>query len=113
MSKEAKFELDGKTYALPTLEGSEGEKAVDVSALRAESGYITLDEGYGNTGACISKITFIDGDKGILRYRGIPIEEIAEKSNFIETAWLIIYGELPNRAGQGVFRFAHGAFVPA
>src|SRR5882724_1060034 len=98
MSKEAKLELDGKIYTLPTLEGSEGEKAVDVSALRADSGYITLDEGYGNTGACISKITFIDGDKGILRYRGISIEELAEKSNFIETAYLIIYGNLPNRA---------------
>jgi citrate synthase len=97
MSKEAKLELDGKTFTLPTLEGSEGEKAVDISALRAESGYITLDEGYGNTGACISKITFIDGDKGILRYRGIPIEELAEKSNFIETAYLIIYGVLPTR----------------
>src|SRR3954468_16130259 len=97
MSKEAKLELDGKAYALPTVEGSEGEKGVDISALRASSGYITLDEAYGNTGACISKITFIDGDKGILRYRGIPIEELAEKSNFIETAWLLIYGKLPDR----------------
>ena len=98
MSKEAKLELDGKTYTLPTFEGTEAEKAVDVSSLRANSGYITLDDGYGNTGSCISKVTFIDGDKGILRYRGIPIEELAEKSNFIETAYLIIYGELPNRA---------------
>jgi citrate synthase len=97
MNKEAKLELEGKTYALPTIEGTEGEKAVDISSLRANSGYITLDEGYGNTGACISKITFIDGDKGILRYRGIPIEELAEKSTFIETAYLIIYGHLPNR----------------
>jgi citrate synthase len=97
MSKEAKLELDGKTYTLPTLEGSEHEKAVDISALRTSSGYITLDEGYGNTGACISKITFIDGDQGILRYRGIPIEELAEKSTFIETAYLIIYGHLPTR----------------
>jgi citrate synthase len=97
MNKEAKLELDGKTYTLPTLEGSEGEKAVDISALRANSGYITLDEGYGNTGACVSKITFIDGDKGILRYRGIPIEDLAEKSTFIETAYLIIYGHLPKR----------------
>ena len=82
MSKEAKLELDGKAYALPTVEGSEGEKAVDISSLRANTGYITLDDGYGNTGSCVSKITFIDGDKGILRYRGIPIEELAEKSNF-------------------------------
>jgi citrate synthase len=98
MSKEAKLELDGKVYSLPTVEGSEGEKAIDVSSLRATTGYITLDDGYGNTGSCSSKITFIDGDKGILRYRGIAIEELAEKSNFIETAYLIIYGELPDHA---------------
>ena len=97
MSNQAKLELDGKTYALPTLVGSENEKAVDVSALRASTGYITIDDGYGNTGSCVSDITFIDGDQGILRYRGIPIEELAEKSNFIETAYLIIYGNLPNR----------------
>ena len=98
MSKEAKLELDGKVYMLPTVEGSEGEKAVDVSSLRANTGHITLDEGYGNTGSCVSKITFIDGEKGVLRYRGIPIEELAEKSSFIETAYLIIYGDLPNHA---------------
>ena len=98
MSKEAKLELDGKIYPLPTVEGSEGEKAVDISSLRANTGYITLDDGYGNTGSCVSKVTFIDGDKGILRYRGIPIEELAEKSNFVETAYLIIYGDLPSRA---------------
>ena len=98
MSKEAKLELDGKTYVLPTFEGSEGEKAVDVSSLRANTGYITLDDGYGNTGSCVSKITFIDGEKGILRYRGIPIEELAEKSSFVETAYLVIYGNLPNHA---------------
>jgi citrate synthase len=98
MSNEAKIELDGKTYTLPTLTGSENEKAVDVSALRANTGYITLDDGYGNTGSCTSNITFIDGEKSILRYRGIPIEELAEKSNFIETAYLVIYGTLPTRA---------------
>lgn len=98
MNKEAKLELDGKTFSLPTVIGSEGEKAVDVSSLRADTGYITLDDGYGNTGSCSSKITFIDGEKGILRYRGIPIEELAEKSTFIETAYLIIYDHLPNRA---------------
>src|ERR1035437_4121060 len=98
MSNEAKLELEGKAYTLPTLVGSEGERAVDISSLRASSGYITLDESYGNTGACVSKITFIDGEQGILRYRGIPIEELAEKSTFIETAYLIIYGALPNRA---------------
>src|SRR6202167_4041027 len=98
MSDEAKLVLEGKVFTLPTIVGTEGERAVDVSALRANTGYITLDDGYGNTGSCVSKVTFIDGDQGILRYRGIPIEELAEKSNFIETAYLIIYGELPDRA---------------
>ena len=87
---------------------------MDVSALRANTGYITLDDGYGNTGSCISNITFIDGDQGILRYRGIPIEELAEKSNFIETAYLIIYGELPNAgAVEEVFGPADAAPVSA
>ncbi len=96
MNKTAKLELEGKIYELPTLEGSEGEKAIDISALRAQSGYITLDDGYGNTGSCKSAITFIDGEQGILRYRGIPIEELAQRSTFVETAYLIIYGHLPN-----------------
>ncbi len=98
MSNQAKLELDGKSYTLPVVVGTEDEHAVDVSALRADTGYITLDEGYGNTGACKSKITFIDGEKGILRYRGISIEELAEKSSFVETAYLIIYGHLPTSA---------------
>src|SRR5882762_8374870 len=98
MSKEAKIELDGKPYRFPVVEGTEGEKAIDISTLRSLSGYITLDDGYANTGCCLSRITFIDGEKGILRYRGIPIEELAEKSTFIETAFLIIYGHLPARA---------------
>ncbi len=97
MNSTAKLELDGKTYNLPSVVGTEGEKAVDISALRAQSGYITLDDGYGNTGSCQSQITFIDGERGILRYRGIPIEEMAEKSSFVETAFLIIYGHLPTR----------------
>ena len=103
MSNQAKLELDGKTYNLPVVSGTEDEKAVDVSALRATTGYITLDEGYGNTGACQSKITFIDGEKGILRYRGIPIEELADKSSFIESAYLIIYGHLPTSAELNTF----------
>jgi citrate synthase len=98
MSNEAKLELEGKVFTLPTVVGTEGERAVDVGSLRANTGYITLDDGYGNTGSCLSKVTFIDGDQGILRYRGIPIEELAEKSNFIETAYLVIYGSLPNRS---------------
>lgn len=95
--KTAKLEIEGKTYELPIVVGTEGEKAVDISSLRAQTGYITLDDGYGNTGSCQSEVTFIDGEAGILRYRGIPIEELAEKSNFIETAWLLIYGHLPTR----------------
>jgi citrate synthase len=91
----AQLELDGKQYELPTFVGSEGERAVDISALRGKTGYITLDDGYGNTGSCVSRITFIDGEKGILRYRGIPIEELAEKSTFVETAYLLIWGNLP------------------
>ena len=98
MSKTAKIEVDGKVLELPALEGSEGEKAIDISTLRGKTGYITLDDGYGNTGSCSSSITFIDGDKGILRYRGIPIEELAEKSTFIEVAYLLIYGHLPTRS---------------
>jgi citrate synthase len=91
----ARLELDGKTYELPVVVGSEGERAIDITSLRKDSGYITLDESYGNTGSCISNITFIDGEKGILRYRGIPIEELAEKSSFIEAAYLLIWGKLP------------------
>jgi citrate synthase len=91
----AKLELDGKLYELPEVVGSEGERAVDISSLRSNTGYITLDDGYGNTGSCISRITFIDGEKGILRYRGIPIEELAEHSTFVEAAYLLIWGKLP------------------
>jgi citrate synthase len=87
--------VHGKTYTLPVVIGTENEVAVDISKLRAESGVITLDDGYSNTGSCQSTITFIDGEQGILRYRGIPIEQIAEHSTFPETAWLLIYGELP------------------
>jgi citrate synthase len=103
MSTTARLELDGKAYTLPTLTGTEQERAVDVSGLRNDTGYITLDDGYGNTGSCLSKITFIDGEKGILRYRGIPIEELAEKSSFVETAYLVIYGTLPTRAQLRAF----------
>src|SRR5262245_17100149 len=88
---------------LPLIEGSAGERAVDISKLRDQTGLITLDTGYGNTGSCQSAITFIDGEKGILRYRGIPIEVMAEQSTFVETAFLIIYGKLPTRAELGHF----------
>jgi len=98
MDKMAELILDGKKCKLPLVEGSEKERAIDVSSLRNETGYITLDDGYSNTGSCQSQITFIDGEQGILRYRGIPIEELAEKSTFIEVAHLIIFGKLPNSA---------------
>ena len=98
MDKTAELILDGKSYQLPIVEGSEGERAVDISTLRNQTGHITLDDGYGNTGSCQSQITFIDGEKGILRYRGIPIEELAEKSTFIEVAHLLIMGHLPTSA---------------
>ncbi len=77
--------------------GTEGERGLDVSKLRSTTGHITLDKGYNNTGECRSAITYVDGERGILRYRGIPIEQLAEKSTFLETAWLLIYGELPTR----------------
>ncbi|MCK5267923.1 MAG: citrate synthase [Spirochaetes bacterium] len=92
----AKLELEGKTYLLPTVRGSEGEKAIDINTLRKDTSYVTLDNGFQNTGSCVSDITFIDGDKGILRYRGIPIEQLVKKSNFSETAYLIVYGKLPD-----------------
>jgi citrate synthase len=93
-----KLTYGGKTLTLPVLEGSEGERAIDISKLRTETGLITLDPGYMNTGSCTSAITFIDGEQGILRYRGYPIEELAEKSTFLEVAWLLLRGELPTRA---------------
>jgi citrate synthase len=95
MADTAKLELRGKTYELPVLDGSEGEVAIDVASLRGQSGAITFDPSYGNTGSCDSQITFIDGEQGILRYRGYPIEQIAERSSFIETAYLLIFGDLP------------------
>ena len=97
MNNTAKIELDGNAFELPVVEGTEQERAIDISSLRNLTGCITLDDGYANTGSCKSKITFIDGEQGILRYRGIPIQDLAEKSTFIETAYLLIYGKLPNR----------------
>ena len=96
MSKQAKLILDKKEYEFPIVTGSENEKAIDISRLRAETGYVTLDPGYVNTGATTSAITYLDGENGILRYRGIPIEQLAEKSTFVETSYLLIYGELPD-----------------
>jgi len=95
MSETAQIKLSEKTYELPVITGTENEKAIDISKLRDLTGYITLDAGYKNTGATKSAIAFLDGEEGILRYRGYAIEELAEKSNFIEVAFLLIYGELP------------------
>lgn len=95
MSGTAEIKLDGNSYELPVIEGTENEKAVDISKLRGQSGLITIDPGYKNTGATKSAITFLDGEKGILRYRGYPIEELADKSSFLEVSYLLIYGELP------------------
>ncbi|MEZ0264676.1 MAG: citrate synthase [Phycisphaerae bacterium] len=103
MARVATLTIDGKTLELPIIVGSEGETAIDISKLRAETGAVTFDPAYGNTGACKSAITFIDGDKGILRYRGIPIEQLSEKSDFIETAWLLIFGNLPTAAERTRF----------
>lgn len=97
MSDTVKLVFNDHSYELPLIQGSEGEQAIDISALRRETGLITYDPGYPNTGSCKSSITFMDGEQGILRYRGIPIEQLAEHSTFIETAYLLIYGELPTR----------------
>ena len=91
----ATLTIDGRTWELPIVEGSEGERAIDVSTLRSDTGLITLDPGYANTGSTLSEITFIDGEQGILRYRGYPIEELAEQSSFLETTYLLLYGDLP------------------
>jgi citrate synthase len=95
MSEIAELKIAGQTVELPVVVGTENERGIDVSSLRSKTGYITLDNGYMNTGACTSSITFIDGEQGILRYRGIPIEVLAERSSFLETASLLIDGKLP------------------
>ncbi len=100
----AKLTVEGHELDLPVVEGSEGEKAIDVSSLRKETGIITLDPGYGNTGSCTSDITFINGEEGVLRYRGYPIEQLAEKGDFVEICYLLIYGELPDAEELETFR---------
>src|SRR5436190_10669805 len=96
MSSNARLLIDNQEYSLPVIVGTEQEKAIDISKLRAQSGCITLDEGYVNTGSTASAITFLDGEAGILRYRGYPIEELCQKCDFVEVSYLLIYGELPN-----------------
>ena len=103
MPTTASLKIDDKEYLLPVIVGSEGEKAIDTRALRQGSGYIAYDQGYGNTGSCESQITYLDGDNGILRHRGYPIEQLAHYSDFVETAYLVIYGELPTAAKRKEF----------
>lgn len=98
-----RLDYNGQSWDFPVVEGSEKELGIDISELRSKTGMITLDEGYGNTGSCQSAVTYIDGDAGILRYRGYPIEQLAEHSTFVETAWLTIYGELPTNAQRERF----------
>lgn len=97
MAKTAQLNIDGKSFDFPIVEGTENEKGIDISDLLEKTGAVTLDFGYKNTGATKSAITFLDGDKGILRYRGYSIEELAEKSSFLEVAYLLIFGELPQK----------------
>ena len=103
MGHTASVKLDDKEIPLNVMVGTEGEKAIDVRKFRADTGYVCFDQGYGNTASCESAITFIDGEKGILRHRGYPIEQLAEHSDFVETAYLIIYGKLPDAARRKEF----------
>ncbi|MBS0207313.1 MAG: citrate synthase [Planctomycetes bacterium] len=104
MSDDGKLKLGNEEIDLPVIVGTENERGLDISKLLARTGHITLDEGYVNTGACTSNITFLDGDRGILRYRGYPIEVLAEKCSFVEVSYLLIYGELPNQQQLDEFR---------
>ncbi|QPJ63134.1 MAG: citrate synthase [Candidatus Nitronauta litoralis] len=105
MGDSVQVSYEGKTYTFPVLEGTCGEKAFDITKLRNESGLITFDPGFMSTGSCKSDITFLDGEKGILLYRGIPIEQLAEKSNFLEVCYLLIYGNLPNKDQLDYFNY--------
>ncbi len=104
MGDSAKLSYNGNELDLPVMIGTEQERAVDISKLRSGMGLITLDDGYGNTGSVVSGITYLDGEQGILRYRGYPIEQLAQRSDFVETSYLLIYGELPNREQLEYFR---------
>jgi citrate synthase len=104
MSETAELRFGESSIELPLIEGTEGERAIDISELRSKTGLITLDPGYGNTGSCESSITFINGEEGILQYRGYPIEELAEKCSFLEVAYLLALGELPNKEQLDEFR---------
>ena len=103
MGEIAKLELNGVVYEFPVIEGSENEKAIDISSLRGKTGYITIDPGFKNTGSTTSAITYLDGELGILKYRGYPIEQLAEKASFIEVTYLLIYGNLPTQTELEIF----------
>ncbi len=105
MGDTVQISYEGKTYTFPVLEGTCGEKAFDITKLRSETGLITFDPGFMSTGSCKSEITFLQGEKGILLYRGIPIEQLAERSNFLEVSYLLIYGHLPNKEQIDYFNF--------
>jgi citrate synthase len=105
MSQSAELTLDGQQYTFPVIEGSEQEKAIDIGKLRDQTGYITIDSGFKNTGSTQSAITFLDGEKGILRYRGYSIEDLAEKASFLEVAYLLIYGDLPTQEQYQEFEY--------
>src|SRR5689334_25126922 len=98
MSDKVEIKMDGSTFEAPVITGTEKERAIDIASLRNKTGLVTLDPAFMNTASTKSAITFLDGEKGILRYRGIPIEQVAEKSRFTEVAYLLIYGELPTQA---------------
>ena len=112
MSDKATLFLDGNSYELDVITGSENERCIDIKNLRADTGCITMDPGYGNTGSCYSSITYVDGKNGILRYRGYPIEEIAENAAFVEIAYLILYGELPTSSQLTSFRENIAEYAP-
>ena len=105
MTETVKLTYQGKTYEFPVQEGTCGEKAIDIATLRKDTGLVTFDPGFMSTGSCQSKITYLDGEKGVLLYRGYPIEQIAEKSSFIETSYLLIYGELPTKDQLDNFQY--------
>lgn len=110
MSEKAKLIVKDKNIELPIFIGTEGEVAIDITKLRAETGFVTIDSGYMDTGACTSAITFLDGEKGILKYRGYSIEEIAEKSSFLESSYLIFYGKLPTATELKAFETRIASF---
>jgi len=117
MTELATLRYSGKNYELPVVVGTQNEAAVDISKLRSQSGLITLDNGYGNTGSCSSSITYVDGEKGVLKYRGYLIEVLATKSTFVETAYLLIFGDLPTTSQLAEFRkleplMAEGGSLP-